>query len=782
MNSFYIYTFKYKNIDNDGEPDFRNATVIFCSCEKVEEFELQAEIKSHYQNHYQPDEIFILGSNKIKERLFEVFITNEETTFKGIPKKQETHLRENLYLLTFDKNGNLNTENGKIIPEGFNKKFRNEGLQKIFTCRGGLIVSEDSHHYVFPSGKHCDRFLRTGNILLFSPEIYFIAFCLLKHFDENKFSRIYCDTSSINSIAFALFELKNSFLEESKMSVSIESFSSYEGLYKSEESYTKDSFLVISASTSANIVKYVLDNHKILDRDNVLILYYLGKSDDYNHIKDQVLCNLTLSDENETGIPFYTTYSEKDCEFCKKGSFPVSVSGDVFLLERPQIKKVLLKVSDREKNLSSFVEQFMAEKRSNCIFKSHFKENSPNKYEVYIDFVQILKSLSANKRIEKFKTRLDNYISQYVPADTKYIVHLNDDGSKDFATYIFEKIASLYTAERTPIIINQDQITKIPKLTSGCILIAGSCISNGKNLLYISRALRKYDKLKIIYFTGIARASNAKYLKNLTTNLQRGKYGAETNSFYAVQTIYCSSSSRKTPWIQEIEFLKSMIQFINDKQPSLKESIAFFENRQKILESASGTASRGLSEKLFFPRISTKNPEELQIRKNFAFFDFHNYVDDVTQGDIYFTLNNIINSLRNSDNIQSQLKQAVYVRNLLDPHNFSRFNDGIIQASILRSAFPDELSFGIDYNSSLDMYNTLETMINYHEQEQGEALLEFLYAIAIKKLTLAQPHLIDILVLIKQNCKNEIFECFRLFIQENLIDKPERLRSSPLIP
>jgi hypothetical protein len=780
MNSFYLYSFKYKI--SEGKPAYSSATVIFCSSENIDEAELQAEVRTFYQQHYQPDEIFVLGSKNVAERLKEVFIKNQETTFKGIPKKQETHLYENIFIVSFDKDGKLNCENEKKVPEGFLSAFINDGLQQIFTCRGGLIVSEDSHHYVFPSGKHCDRFLRTGNILLYSPEIYFIAFSLLRHFNEELFSRIYCDTSSINSIAFALFDLKNSFLNpEQKMRVSIESFSSYDGLYKNEESYTKDSFLLISASTSSNIVKYVLDNHKILERDNVVILYYLGKPEDFNHVRDQVLCNLTKSDNNENGIPFYRTYLEKDCEFCKKGSFPVPVSGDVFLLEKPKVNKILLSVTQREKNLSEFVGQFRAEQKKNCVFKSHFKEDSPHKYEVYIDFVQVLKSLDSNRRMDKFKARLDDYIIQYVPANTGYIVHLNDDGSKDFGQYIFDKIAPLYDKSKIPALLTQDKITQIPKETTGSILVVGSCISNGKNLLYISRALRKYDKLKIIYFNGIARSSNEKYLKNLSTNLQRGKYGAQTNSFIAVQTLYCSSSSRKTPWTQEIEFLKSMVEFINNKRPDLKSSIPFFAERRKFLEEGSGELSRGISEKLFYPMVVTTANKELSLRKNFAFFDFEYDVDDITQSDVYFTICNIINTLRNSDKHDNQLKQAVYVRNLIDPHNFSRFNDGVIQASLLRSSSTDELAYAIDNASSQEMYNTLETMITYYKQEQGEALLEFLYAIAVKKLTFMRAHLVDILALISKQCKEEIFECFRSFIQEFSIDEPERLRSEPFI-
>ena len=779
MNSFYLYSFKYKN--PGGASSELTATVIFCSNEEIDERELQAEVRTFYQHHYQPDQIFVIGSHNMASKLIEVFQTNEETTFKGIPKRQELHLHENLFILAFDKNGQVKCKNGKEIPEGFEMKFRNEGMQQIFTCRGGLIVSESSHHYVFPSGKHCDRFLRTGNILLYSPEIYFIAFCLLKHFNEENYSRIYSDTSSINSVAYALFDLKSNLLNK-RLKVSIESFSSYDGLYGNEESYTKDSFLIISASTSSNIVKYVLDNHKILERDNIAILYFHGKQTDFNNVKGQVICNLTKSESNPDGIDYYPTYLEKDCEHCRQGSYPVPVSGDVFLLEKPQVNRVMLSVNDREKNLSSFVEQFLAVKRGECVFKCHFKEDSQNEYEVYIDFAQVLNSLGRNKKMAKFSQKLDDYISQYVPADTTYLVHLNDSGSHDLGKYILQKISAIYSKEKLPQLISQDELSNISKEPSGSIVVTGSCISNGKNLLYISRALRKYDKLKIVYFIGVARSSSGKYLRNLAGSLKRGKYGPETNGFMPVQTIYCSSNSRKTPWMMEVEFLKEMELFINDNHPDLHGSLNFFQERRQFLEEGAGERSRGISDRLFYPRITDESSEELRLRKNFAFFDFDEYVDDVTQADVYFTINNVINSLRNSDRVSNQLKQAVYVRNLIDPNNFNRLNDGVIQASILRSASSDELSYAIDNESSQEMFNTLETMIKYYEQEQGEALLEFLYSLAIKKLSLARSHLVEILELIKKTCKHNIFKCFYRYLHENLLVKPERLRSEPFAP
>ncbi len=457
MNSFYLFGYEYNELDG-GTRRRISATVIFCSCEDIDEGDLQNEIKAYYEAHYQTDRIFVIGSGKNAGRLRQVFIDRLDQTFKGIPKRQETALSDSINLLSFDKDGRLTRLHGNSNLTEFQKTFINEGLLQIFKARGGLIVSSSSHHYVFPSGKHCDRFLRTGNILLYSPEIFFIAFALLGHFDENKYSRIYCDTSSIISIAFALFNLKNSFLIPQRK-VSIESFSSYKGLYGNTQQYTKDSFILVSASTSTNIIKYILEKQSVIERDNIVVLYFLsGGTSDYANVKDQVLCNLTKSETNLNGIEAYPTYMEGDCQLCHGGSYAVPVNGDVFLLEAPKIIKILLARSDRDSNLSKFVEQFKSIGKAKTVLKVHYKDRPVDKYEVYIDFVQIIHHIRGTTHCQDFKAKLDHYVQQYIPANTRYLLHLMDEGSKELAQYIFDQIAPRYSTDSRPVVLDQEQL------------------------------------------------------------------------------------------------------------------------------------------------------------------------------------------------------------------------------------------------------------------------------------------------------------------------------------
>lgn len=778
MNNFYIYKFIYKE-----KAISISATVIFCNNTTINEINLRDEIKKFYQGNSQTDKIFVIGGTYLSKRMKEVFFTNQSDTFKAIPRREETSLYENINILTFDKNRFLKLIQGKAkFTANVEKDLLNEGLQNIFIKRGGLVETEGTHHYVFPSGKHCDKFLRTGNILLYSSEIYFIAFSLLNHFDDDKHNQIYCDSSSINSIALALSELKNRFNDEdSRSQIPVESFSSYEGLYKNDLNYKKNALLIISASTSGNILNYITKLHSEINRSNIIVLYFLDIDSKILEIKENVLCNLTKTDKNPNGIIPYNSYKNEECNLCKIGSYPVEVSGDVFLLEKPRINPVLIGVPDADTKLSEFVEQFKSSKNQNTVFKTNYKENDPtNKYEIYIDYSEIIKGINSGK-YPKYKEKLDAYINQFVPSNTRYVIHLKDNSSKELAQYIINKIKNNYVSGKEPKLISQDikLSDQIASTCDGNVLVVGSCISNGKNLLYLSRALRNFEKLRVVYFIGISRMNNPNNLKVLKNNLKQGNYGAETSTYVEIESIHCLNKSKSSAWLQELDFIKDMITLINDDGNYLS-SKEYFQQRKDVIQNSADISIRGLTKDLFFPIITATPYTHLKIRNNFAFWNFDNYVNDVCQSDIYFTISNIINSLRNSDpsdslkktnKIEKSLKQSSFVRNLISPGNFNRFNDGIIQASILRSANAEELSYSIDYEMSFEMKNILETLIKYHEEEQGEALLEFLYAIAIRKLSLKVEHLREIVKLLEINCINDIYKCFSLFIQINIIDK-----------
>jgi hypothetical protein len=134
------------------------------------------------------------------------------------------------------------------------------------------------------------------------------------------------------------------------------------------------------------------------------------------------------------------------------------------------------------------------------------------------------------------------------------------------------------------------------------------------------------------------------------------------------------------------------------------------------------------------------------LQKNFAFWGFNYIEKEAFQSEVYFTISSIITFLENKKiNSHPSLQQSSYIRNILSPANFQRFNDGIIQASILRSAKAEYFAYDYDTDSSIEMKTLLLSMIEQYNTVHGEAILEFLLAIGLKKLRLKKVDLTEVI-------------------------------------
>lgn len=789
MNNFYIFNHTYKEKEQEI-----TITVIFCK-DNTFHISLKVELEEFFQHHLLPDYFLVLSTTFAEPAMRQIFIDDFDKTFGGIPLYRKSILKEDITLVCFNIKGQIDIiEAGKLkkISPSLLDGFKRNGLQQLFQKRGGLVVSVDTHHYVFPSGKHCDRFLRTGNVLIHSSEIYFISFCLLPKFDEEIQTNIYCDTSSINTIAFALIELKNRFLEN-KLQVNVSSFNSYSGLYHNDYNYKPKDLLLISASTSGNIIGYITKNHPLINEENIVVLYFLSNDREQKSISLRLLCNLTFDKKtNPNGIVPYLTYSQKDCKHCEIGSHAVEVSGDVFLLEKPSINSRMLTMNDPEKSLSSFVEEFRTQENehgdfSETILKCNYsdKNASAQNHEIYIDYNKILDGF-AGGFFKKYKSKLDDYITQYIPANTEYIIHVDDDSSKELATYILNDISKKYKEEFVPKLVSIDDLNTLTNGLKTAVVVC-SCVSYGKKLLYVARALRNLNQLRLVYFIGLTRLKSKESLNFLKSNLVQGKYASETSTFVSIENIFSHRDTSKTSWDKELENISKLLSFSDQHQlKDLEVTLKYLKEREQKINNSNDTSRRGLSNDLFFnSHLIVEEDNSLVIRKNFAFFNFEKYHGIVSQSDIYFTISNIINSKRNSKDNQKSLEQSPFVRNLISPLNFNRFNDGIIQASILRLAYHTELSYIVDEELSFEMFSILETMIKYHTNHQAEALTEFLYAIAFGKLTLRRNHFDMLVSLLEHNLKGDtLLSLLREYIkiktvEEVYFDKKKTLEETP---
>ncbi|WP_339680454.1 hypothetical protein [Cyclobacterium marinum] len=680
-------------------------------------------------------------------------------TFIRVPGRSVEYFNKCLIVYQFKANGELELIFGEKAK--YENKFKSQLLRSgatiIFKDNGGLVESTPDHHFVFPSNKHCSKFIRTGNVLIHQTEIFFLAIQLLKHFENRNV--IYCDTSSINVLPYAVFEILRRF-NISFECPTVNSFESYEVFESDTDSFPPDSLVLISSSTSGNIIDRIL-KEKRAEKSQIKVIYFLGPIDKYLNHSANIICNLTKNESFPMGEIEFDTFDNLDkCELCQNNSRPIHIRSDVFLTVQPKIEKHLLTVRPEyvPRHISPFLQRFRGYSSKDSVIRVFYKGNNANAdYEIYFDFFNLIKNIG---KFEKFENSLNRHIDKYIPANTKYLLYLPDIGSEKLVEYILSKIQS--SIKPIPIKLETGFTDKITE-NNGSVVIVASCITTGKKFLQISRLMRNRENLNLIYFVGIYRPVNDNFSKDLINDLKKGKDKSDERPFVAVETINCSIQQVGTSWEEEQVFLRNLFGDLDEEKN--KELHDFVNNRLEILRKNKDT--NGLTDNVFLKQY---NGKKLCLRKNFAFWSFNDYSkENVSQSEVYFTISAIITNLENNDiNSHPSLKQTNYVRNILSPRNFHRFNDGIIQAALLRCGKTEYFSYNLDNESSLKMKEFLLSIIENYDSEDGEALLEFILAIGLKKLKLRNEELREVMAKAKE-CEDKVISGISEFVFNQII-------------
>jgi hypothetical protein len=735
MNNNY-YIFQYE--DDPKGSKLGVVTVVFIHEQSIIDFNaFSQEIDFFFQEHALSDKIVVIFGTYLGQESKDFIINTPEDAFKRVPGKSKDFFDKNLLVYTFDVEGEMVCIKGKTPKneKNFHKFLLRSGSTILFKNNGGLVESTPDHHFVFPSGKHCSRFLRTGNVLINHPEVFFLSFQLLSKLKD--YSYIYCDTASINALPYTLFEIKRRFGLEFNCPF-VYSFQSYELFESKTSSFPPDSLILISSSTSGGIIKRIIDKG-LAKQSQICLLYFLGTDSDFKSYQDQILCNLTRENNFKIGLEEVLSFKKNDnCKLCDENSRAIPIKGDVFLTIQPKVKPHTLSTNTDyvPKGVSDFIEKFRNKgKPEKTILKVFFKEDKSGKdnYEIYIDYAKLILHIGS---FGAYKKSLDKCIDKNIPANSKVILTLPDIGSRHLANYILTQTSGGINPK---VIKFEDNWVDELNGINGTIVIVASCISSGKKLLQISRLLRKFASLSVVYFIGIFRPPNEKYSKTLLSNLSKGSTTSDSSPVIAVETMLCSNKKKNTPWANEKEFIENVLAEIDEESDS--ELNNYLNLRRNIILNAKQNG--GLSNDIF---LKTLNGNDLLLNKNFAFWEFDYKEKEVAQSELYFQISAILNKLFNKEvTDHPSLNQTNYVRNLLSPGNFSRFNDGIIQAALLRAGDSSVFSYDLDKSSSQEMKEQLLSMLEKLQTDDSEALPEFMLAIGLKKLKLFDEDLIEFL-------------------------------------
>ncbi|MAT16626.1 MAG: hypothetical protein CMJ46_15305 [Planctomyces sp.] len=552
------------------------------------------------------------------------------------------------------------------------------------------------------------------------PEIEFIAACCLR-FVPDQMSRIYCDTGAIHAIAYAMLRLLALFGENGSQSI-ITSFGSYRQLKELRFTEATCALVLISASTSGELSKQLREVEPRFRPSQIVTIYYLG--DDAEH--ENHVCNLLHDPErNVNGYKRILSYSADACPMCRAKSTAVPMTGDQFLPVGVNVYPLLIRASDAPSGLSSFLQPLVGK----SLLRANYSDPQcgSTSEDLFID----LELAFANDYfldVERWRNRFSTLVAHSVSLDTQRIVCLDDPASRRLTERVIEYCNS--KGKSVPFITNSELQQNLSQYTQegGATLVVASAFATGRQLLGVAQALR-YAQISgaINYAIGFVRPNDRDVLRDVRSHLTFGDNGPDEHGFHVLDQFFFPSRrpDKENSWQREVKLL-SDLEF---SPPSVLVS------RAAKIQQASSSKTRGLLNDLFMPSVGRKR---LMLRPGFSFWDFGYDPRGISQGDVYTTISLVLHALRHGGREDRSLGQFDHVRRVISPRCFERFNDGVIQASILRAAHPVELDYSISDSLSEEMHEVLRTLFNQRRTEVGEAAIEFLVALATGQLRLTQ--------------------------------------------
>ncbi|WP_141248188.1 hypothetical protein, partial [Flavobacterium sp. ACN2] len=707
-----ITSFKYK--------EKINWCIAISSCDN--NVDLESGIKSYLNNNYTPEIIHLLRP----DNEMEYNITKER-----IPNFENISLNEYRY----KKEGHIVNNSGIEIDKKIYSLLSDSICSHFLVKYDSILKAGLESYFLLPSGVYATHFIRIANIFKESHDINILSIFLLPFLKE-KPEIIYSDTPTIFPLIYSCLLYINMNVCE-PYNPRVKFYSSKINNRDEVENIGKSLFIV---STSINGSLPQRLNKIGIDWSKIVVLFGFDKNESHSYS--------IMNKQNSSKILSSEFVSRPPSEFKKtfpNRTFEIKFEDEQFIPSPPTVSNFKINLNDAPENLSDLMFHYLEYDFVSC-YKG--KNSLGKTRDLYIDVSKLFLDLN-RKDLNHFEKKTKHLIINQLPINIKSIIYVDDAESK----YIADKIQEYYSLSHSK---NVESIHyKNLKLDENysdpsCYLVCSSCISNGKKISDVSRKLRTQEHSQIIYFNGFVRCIDDKAYNNLMSNIKYGKYNDfSTYSFITIDKILLpNEDSDSISWQFEKELLNKLIYGFNDFETinmitdSTKD---FFQKRFDELNDN----EKGLVNNVF---LNKSNGNRLVLNKNFAFFKFTNWKpEDIQQSKVYFSILSVLHNFR----IKKSIKQTIFERHILDPENFNRYNDGIIQSSILRAATSKELNYDIDVNSSASMSTIIDSSIE-DNANKDTAPYEFLMAICIGKMTLRKDDLISIYEKHKNNSDNII--------------------------
>ncbi len=588
-----------------------------------------------------------------------------------------------------------------LIEDGHSSNVYLHGLQSLFGVKNVLVEAPTGFVFVKSSQSRSRFFLRAEEALFETERVYFLAYALLERVATREaearepIATIFVDTMAIASLAFVVRELYS--LLYGHPQPRVVSFHSYGGIDASPKPRIGTSLCLISASSSMNMHGHWLKTTRCLPSEVITLITLSSASE-----KKSAAFVIDRQDQPMSGGQL-------------TGLRDLRIIGERFSPEDISAKLVLLRTAHRNQNWFNHGPDYSA---AGLLSIMKAGEGRANVRPIYIDGTKLLE-------FKGFQNFVAKDVAQLVPVSVAAVIYQDDEPSRVLAERCAVLIKTMGARLVAPPIVNantlNDENTTFQK--DAGLLIVAAVVGRGTRLLSISRDLRDKHLGARHFLVGFQVSGLVADKERLRTNL-------------------CFSATKAEISLSSMEFLA----IGNTLEASYDLEAKALENWSEwllpeIAERRKELAQRtGLTKGAFLP-TNTVAESPLRLRRDFAYWKPGYSEDFDHSAAVLSTVAAMLQQAREAKNYPSdgdRLASDLFQQVLLDPENFARYNDGLIQGALLRCASHSELDYSSNEEASRRMVDLLSRIFSSHRREQGEAALEFALAIRTKRLRLSE--------------------------------------------
>lgn len=657
-----------------------------------------------------------------------------------------------------------------------------DGLRQLFRDTESLALSAAGFHFAHPSGKHSEYFIRASQAVSRRHHSYFLAMALLRRLPLRPVAdgpgTIWIDTAAISSLGYAYADLLRR--GGATASMQVESFGGHDGVTRTLKPRPADVILV-SGSTSGSLARKIIAA-KSVSTDQIATLFYLANRP-WNDAHGRLLCDLTSPTPirsfsvRESRLEPYDAFDASDCRLCDNGRGVVVLEGDSFFPAATQMELRMPGFRDRPldgvtgKAREGELVHFDGQEFFTVLAGAEAMVADTSAHGVSTEIAHLLTPGSGHPAATRILEEAITCVS-----DPVAVISLTDPQSRTLGEFLASsyfgkqdvgvRIAPAWREWRKP------GIESLADAAGGTVLIVAAVIASGRALTDLSRELRQFaDAFHPEYLVAAAHPESSTTWNILRGSIERVSSGKTThlNVVWKVPR-QPRSPGTPSPWSREEATLGAVHKWLT-RHEMYKHADAQLEPRLSALNAPT-------SDSLFVGALIGKPIAPLN--RNFALWptDWAELPGSPrpTHAEIYATVSHFMYESRHRN--AKLEKRSLTVRRhgyVLHPSLFDRFNDGVIQAAVLRAAEPGELDYRTDLQASAAIANLLLFILTNVRTDAGGAAYEFLLALS-EGLSDDQPQGLRI----HEDCLNDLLsEVIKLYGKdfEKLQDDAPQVRA-----